>query len=131
MQKYLIFLILLPTILFAQTQYFTNTNPACKWNAGKEADLAGYIVHLDILKFNEGTQDTVTMSITQDTTFIVPDELLFEADYRFGIQAVDLAGNKSSITWSDKQCFSSETACWYARYDITPPVSIHSIKPNF
>jgi hypothetical protein len=131
MLKILSFLLLFISISNAQTQYFVNTNPACHWDSNKEVDLAGYVVHLDIFKYNEGTQDTIIFALSQDTTFMVPNELLFEADYRFGIQAVDLAGNKSDITWSNKQCFSSTTVCWYARYDITSPGSVRSIKPSF
>lgn len=131
MNKYIVIIVLLPVILFGQTQYFTNENPACKWNANTESDLAGYIVYLDIHKYNVGIRDTLIMSMTSDTSFIVPDSLLFEADYRFGVRAIDKGGNRSIITWSDTQCYISPYACWYARYDTIPPSPTLGLKPGF
>lgn len=128
---FLILILLLSfTSLFTQTTYHFNTPPQVKWAANTEFDLAGYEVHMARWGYNSGIRDTITISVTEEF-YSVTDEYLIEADYFFGVSAIDSSGNKSSITWSHVQCYLNPNhSCWFARYDITPPASVGVIQPG-
>ena len=123
-------LLLVCTSLFAQTTYHFNSPPGIKWDANLEADLSHYVVYIARWAYNIGTQDTVSINVT-DTSYTVPDLFLSEANYFFGVSAVDSSGNESGITWSHRQCYAdTSSACWHARYDITPPDAATNLIPN-
>lgn len=71
-----------------------NNNTELKWDASKEADIAGYeIVYRD----TTAAEWTNTIPAGMDLTYVV--KALSKDNYFFGVRAFDKAGNRSPVTY--------------------------------
>jgi hypothetical protein len=129
----LIFISCPPRALHAQTRYIFNKAPGCAWDASTSSDVNAYRVF--IVRINSVLSDTLIVSTSADSprVYVVPDSLLTDAFFYFGVSAVDYAGNESAINWAETQCvmFPDYGECWYVLYDVTPPAMPMKLRPPF